>query len=407
MLLEKEAAMTISKEVLDELLKGCDRPEDLLGDAGLMKEMERMLGAELTEHLGYKEGEAAPPSQPNRRNGSSKKIVKGEDGALPLAVPRDRDGSFEPELVKKGQTRIDGMDDKIVGLYAAGLTVRDIRSHLEDLYGLKVSVDLISRVTDSVLDEVREWQSRALDRMYPIVMFDALRVKIRDADSRTVKNKAVYVALGVSTDGVREVLGLWVAENEGAKFWLSVMNELKNRGLADILIAVVDGLKGFPEAITAAFPDTTVQTCIVHLTRHSLNFCGWKDRKAVAADLRQIYSAATADLAADALDAFEEKWGDQFPSIAPAWRRAWQEVIPFFAFDPAIRKIIYTTNAIESLNRVIRKSIKTRGSFPTEEAATKLIYLAIRNFEKSGRTVREWFAARNQFAIMFDERFNA
>ena len=404
--------MTISKEMLDELLKGCERPEDLLGETGLMKElkvklMERMLGAELTEHLGYEDGEAAPPSQSNRRNGLSKKTLKGEDGTLPLAVPRDRDGSFEPELVKKGQTRIDGMDDKIIGLYAAGLPVRDIRTPLEDLYGLKVSADLISRVTDAVLDEVREWQSRALDPMYPIVMFDALRVKIRDADSRTVKNKAVYVALGVSKDGVREVLGLWIAENEGAKFWLSVMNELKNRGLADILIAVVDGLKGFPEAITAAFPETTVQTCIVHLTRHSLNFCGWKDRKAVAADLRLIYSAATADLAADALDAFEEKWGEKFPSIAPAWRRAWQEVIPFFAFDPAIRKIIYTTNAIESLNRVIRKSIKTRGSFPTDEAATKLIYLAIRNFEKSGRTVREWFAARNQFAIMFDERFNA
>ena len=412
MLLEKEAAMTISKELLDELLKGCDRPEDLLGDAGLMKElkiklMERMLGAELTEHLGYDEGKVAPAAQGNRRNGFSKKILQGEDGALPLAVPRDRDGSFEPELVKKGQTRIDGMDDKIIGLYAAGLTVRDIRAHLEELYGLKVSADLISRVTDGVLDEVREWQSRALDRMYPIVLFDALRVKIRDADSRMVKNKAVYVALGVSREGVREVLGLWIAENEGAKFWLSVMNELKNRGVADILIAVVDGLKGFPEAITAAFPDTTVQTCIVHLTRHSLNFCGWKDRKAVAADLRLIYQAATADLAAEALDAFEEKWGEKFPSIAPAWRRAWQEVIPFFAFDPAIRKIIYTTNAIESLNRVIRKSIKTRGSFPTEEAATKLIYLAIRNFEKGGRNVREWFAARNQFAIMFDERFDA
>jgi len=404
--------MTISKEILDELLKGCERPEDLLGDTGLMKElkiklMERMLGAELTEHLGYEDGKSAPTAQTNRRNGSSTKVLKGEDGVLPLAVPRDRDGSFEPELVKKGQTRIDGMDDKIIGLYAAGLTVRDIRSHLEDLYGLKVSADRKRRVTDAVLDEVKEWQSRALDPMYPIVLFDALRVKIRDADSRTVKNKAVYVALGVSRDGVREVLGLWIAENEGAKFWLSVMNELKNRGLADILIAVVDGLKGFPEAITAAFPETTVQTCIVHLTRHSLNFCGWKDRKAVAADLRLIYSAATADQAADALGTFEEKWGEKFPSIAPAWRRAWQEVIPFFAFDPAIRKIIYTTNAIESLNRVIRKSIKTRGSFPTDEAATKLIYLAIRKFEKDGRKVREWFAARNQFAIMFDERFNA
>ena len=404
--------MTISKELLDELLKGVERPEDLLGDAGLMKElkirlMERMLGAELTAHLGYEEGKEAPPGQANRRNGSSTKVLKGQDGELPVAVPRDRDSSFEPELVKKGQTRIDGMDDKIIGLYAAGLTVRDIQAHLLDLYGLKVSPDLISRVTDAVLDEVREWQSRALDRMYPIVIFDALRVKIRDADSRTVKNKAVYIALGVTRDGLREVLGLWIAENEGAKFWLAVMNELKNRGLQDILIGVVDGLKGFPEAITAAFPDAMVQTCIVHLVRHNLSFCSWKDRKVVAADLRRIYSAPTAAMAEAELDAFEEKWAGKYASIASAWRRAWAEVIPFFAFDPAIRKIIYTTNAIESLNRVIRKSIKTRGSFPTDEAATKLIYLAIRSFEKDGRNVREWFAARNQFAIMFGERFDA
>ena len=319
------AKMTISKELLDELLKGCERPEDLLGDAGLMKEqkiklMERMPGAELTAHLGYEEGRDAPPGQPNRRNGTACKSLKGQDGEVPISVPRDRAGSFEPELVKKGQTRIDGMDDKIIHCPAGDCT--------------------------------------AICR-------------------------------------------------EGAKFWLSVMNELKNRGVQDILIAVVDGLKGFPEAITAAFPEATVQTCIVHLVRHSLNFCAWKDRKAVAADLRPIYGAATADLAAAELDAFEEKWAGKYASIAPAWRRAWQEVIPFFAFDPAIRKIIYTTNAIESLNRVIRKPIKTRGSFPTEEAATKLIYLAIRNFQKGGRNFREWFAARNQFAIMFEERFYA
>ena len=404
--------MTISNELLDELLKGCARPEDLLGEAGLMKElklrlMERMLGGELTAHLGYEAGAAPPSGQANRRNGGTTKRVKGQDGEMPLTVPRDRDGSFEPELVKKGQTRIDGIDDKIIGLYAHGLTVRDIQAHLEDLYGLKVSPDLISRVTDAVLGEVREWQSRALERMYPIVIFDALRVKIRDADSRMVRNKAVYVALGVTRDGLREVLGLWVADNEGAKFWLSVMNELRNRGVQDVLIAVVDGLKGFPEAITAAFPQAMVQTCIVHLVRHSLNFCAWKDRKAVAADLRQIYQAATADQAAVALDAFEAIWGCKYASIAPAWRRAWEEVTPFFAFPPAVRKIIYTTNAIESLNRVIRKSIKTRGSFPTEDAATKLIYLAIRNFEKGGRNIREWYAARNQFDIMFAERFNA
>ncbi len=404
--------MTITNELLDELLKGCARPEDLLGEAGLMKElkirlMERMLSAELTAHLGYDAGAEPPAGQPNRRNGGASKRVKGQDGEMPLTVPRDRDGSFEPELVKKGQTRIDGIDDKIIGLYAHGLTVRDIQAHLEDLYGLKVSPDLISRVTDAVLGEVREWQGRALERMYPIIIFDALRVKIRDADSRMVKNKAVYVALGVTRDGVREVLGLWIADNEGAKFWLSVMNELRNRGLQDILIAVIDGLKGFPEAITAAFPETTVQTCIVHLVRHSLNFCSWKDRRAVAADLRKISEAASAGIAAEKLDAFEAAWGEKYPSIAPAWRRAWEAVIPFFAFAPAIRKIIYTTNAIESLNRVIRKTIKTRGSVPTEEAATKVIYLAIRNFEKGGRNVREWFAARNQLAIMFDTRFNA
>jgi len=405
--------MTISKELLDDLLKGCDRPEDLLGDAGLMKElkiklMERMLGAELTAHLGHEEGKDAPPGQSNRRNGAAGKRLLGQDGEMPILVPRDRAGSFEPELVKKGQTRIAlsvGWMTRSSGSMAP--VFRDIRAHLEEVYGLKVSPDLISRVTDAVLDEVREWQSRALERVYPIVIFDCLRVKIRDADSRMVKNKAVYMALGVTRDGVREVLGLWIAENEGAKFWLSVMNELKTRGTQDILIAVVDGLKGFPEAITAAFPEATVQTCIVHLVRHSLNFCAWKDRKVVAADLRRIYAAATADQAAAELDAFEEKWAGKYPSIAPAWRRAWQEVIPFLAFDPAIRKIIYTTNAIESLNRVIRKSIKTRGSFPTEEAATKLIFLAIRNFEKGGRNVREWYAARNQFAIMFEERFNA
>lgn len=402
--------MTISKALLDELLSGVERPEDLLGDQGLMKElkvrlMERMLGAELTEHLGYEPGDD-PDRQSNRRNGTSRKTVKGNDGALPINVPRDRDGSFEPELIKKGQTRIDGMDDKIIGLYAAGLSTRDIRAHLEEVYGLKVSADLISRVTDAVLDEVSDWQNRALEPMYPIVFLDALRVKIRDAESRQVKNKAVYVALGVTEEGEREVLGLWIAANEGAKFWLSVMNNLRNRGVEDILIAVVDGLKGFPEAINAAFPETTVQTCIVHLVRHSLNFCGWKDRKLVAKDLKRIYQATDDKEAEKALADFEAEWGQKYPSIAPSWRRAWQEVIPFFAFPPAVRKIIYTTNAIESLNRVIRKTTKTRGSFPTDDAATKLIYLAIRSFEKTGRAVREWVAARNQFAILYPERFN-
>jgi transposase-like protein len=403
--------MTISKEVLDELLSGVENADDLLGDQGLLKElkvrlMERMLGAELTDYLGYEPGDDPASAQGNRRNGTSRKTVKGNDGALPIDVPRDRDGSFEPELIKKGQTRIDGMDDKIIGLYAAGLSTRDIRTHLEEIYGLKVSADLVSRVTDAVMEEVSDWQNRALEPMYPIVFLDALRVKIRDAESRQVKNKAVYVALGVTPEGEREVLGLWIAANEGAKFWLSVMNNLRNRGVEDILIAVVDGLKGFPDAINAAFPDTTVQTCIVHLVRHSLNFCGWKDRKAVAKDLKRIYQATDDKEAEKALVEFEAEWGQKYPSIAPSWRRAWQEVIPFFAFPPAVRKIIYTTNAIESLNRVIRKTTKTRGSFPTDDAATKLIYLAIRNFEKNGNAVREWVAARNQFAILYPERFN-
>lgn len=400
----------IDDGILDELLKGCERPEDLLGDGGLMKDlkralMQRMLGAELTEHLGYEHGEEAPPVQANRRNGVSRKMVKGENGAFEIDVPRDREGSFEPRLIAKGQTRIDGLDDKIIAMYARGMSVRDIRGHLEELYGLEVSPDLISRVTDAILDEVKEWRSRALDAVYPVVIFDALRVKIRDKDSRIVKNKAVYLALGITGDGQREVLGLWIAENEGAKFWLSVMNELRNRGVQDILIAVVDGLKGFPEAITAAFPATTVQTCIVHLVRHSLNFCSWKDRKAVAAKLREVYSAETAEAARDALEAFDAEWGRQYPSIAQAWRRAWEEVIPFFAFSPEIRRVIYTTNAVESLNRVIRKAIKTRGSFPSEDAAEKLIYLAIRGHEKSSRTVRGWLTAVNQFAIMFEDRF--
>ena len=291
-------------------------------------------------------------------------------------------------------------------MYARGMSVRDIRGHLEALYGLEVSPDLISRVTDAVLDEVKEWRSRALDAVYPVVIFDALRVKIRDKDSRIVRNKAVYLALGITGEGTREVLGLWIAENEGAKFWLGVMTELRNRGVQDILIAVVDGLKGFPDAITAAFPDATVQTCIVHLVRHSPNFCSWKDRKAVAAGLRDVYGAKTAGAARDALEAFDGTWGRQYPSIAQAWRRAWEEVIPFFAFSPEIRRVIYTTNAIESLNRVIRKAIKTRGSFPSEEAAEKLICLAIRGHEKTSRNVRGWLTAVNQFAMMFEDRFS-
>ena len=323
MLIQTEAwTMTITPKMLDDLLEGCERPEDLLGDGGLMKElkralMQRMLGAELTEHLGYEHGAEAPPIQPNRRNGVSRKTVKGEGGAFEIAVPRDRDGSFEPRLIPKGQSRIDGIDDKIIAMYARGMSVRDIRAHLEELYGLEVSPDLISRVTDAVLDEVKEWRSRALDAVYPVVIFDALRVKIRDKDSRMVRNKAVYIALGITSEGQREVLGLWIADTEGAKFWLSVMTELRNRGVQDVLIAVVDGLKGFPEATTAAFPEAAVQTCVVHLVRHSLNFCSWKDRKAIAAGLRGVYGAETAEAARDALEAFDEAWGPPVPLDRP------------------------------------------------------------------------------------------
>ncbi len=402
--------MTISQELLDELLSGVERPEDLLGDQGLMKErkvplMEPMLGAELTEHLGYKPGEE-PANQSDRRNGPSRKTLKGKAGALSIDVPRDREGRFEPERIKKGQTRIDGMDDKIIGLYAAGLSTRAIRAPLEEVYGLKGSADLVSRVTDAVLEEVSAWQNRALEPMYPLVFLDALGVTIRDPESRQVKNKAVYGALGVTPEGEREVLGLWIANNEGTQFWLSVMNNLCNRGVEDILIAVVHGLKGFPDAINAAFPDTTVQPCIVPLVPHSLNFCGWKDRKIVASALKPIDQATDDKEAEKARAAVEDEWGQKYPSIAPSWRRAWQEVIPFFAFPPAGRKIIDTTNAIESLNRVIRKTTKTRGSFPTDAAATKLIYLAIGSFEKTGRAVRQWVAARNQFAILYPERVN-
>jgi putative transposase len=401
---------TIRPEVLDELLAGYGRPEDLLGDDGLFKQLkkallERALGAELSAHLGYDKGDPAGRGTGNSRNGYSDKTVLSEDGEIDLAVPRDRQGSFEPVIVPKGERRLDGFDDRIVSLYARGMTVREIRGHLQELYGVEVSPDLISRVTDAVLEEVREWQNRPLDPVYPVVFFDALRVKIRDEG--LVKNKAVYVALAITADGDKEVLGLWIEQSEGAKFWLKVMNELKSRGLADILIAVVDGLKGFPEAINAVFPQTVVQTCIVHLIRNSLAFVSWKDRKQIMPDIKAIYRAATAEAAAVRLDQFEAKWGTRYPAIGPTWRRAWEHVVPMFALPPAIRKMIYTTNALESLHRSLRKIIKTRGSFPSDEAAIKLLFLAIRNAGVHWRRPIEWTAAMGQFAILFEDRFPA
>ena len=401
--------MVIKAEIIDELLSDYSDPEDLLGEGGLFKELkkallERALSAELSDHLGYDKDDPKGKKTGNSRNGHGAKKVTGEDGEMDILVPRDRDASFEPKIIKKGQRRFDGFDDKIISMYARGMSVREIRGHLDELYGVEVSPDLISRVTDEVMDEVREWQSRPLDNIYPIIIFDALRVKIRDEG--TVRNKAVYLALGFTLEGHKEVLGLWIEQTEGAKFWLRVMTEIKNRGVNDVFIAVVDGLKGFPEAINAVFPETSVQTCIVHMIRHSLNYVPWNDRKAVAADLKTIYRAESADAAVQRLDEFEEKWDDKYPPIAQSWRRNWEQVIPFFAYPAAVRKIIYTTNAIESLNMSLRKIIKNRGHFPSDDAATKLLYLALRNAAKKWTMPsRTWKQALNQFAILFQDRF--
>ena len=403
--------MTIKQELLDELLEGYEKPEDLLGENGILQELkkalvEKALGAELTHHLGYEKG--SPPSRKatNTRNGHGKKKVKGSEGEMEISVPRDRNGTFEPQLIKKGQRRFDGFDDKIISMYARGMTVREIQGHLKELYGVAVSPDLISKVTDAVLEEVREWQNRPLDAVYPLVIFDAIRVKVRDEG--VVKNKAVYLALGMNLDGIKEVLGLWIEQTEGAKFWLRVMTELKNRGVHDVLIAAVDGLKGFPEAIASVFPKAQVQTCIVHMVRHSLRFVPWKDRKQVATDLKAIYRAENENMAETRLSEFEGKWDKKYPTIGQSWRRNWEQIIPFLAYPEEIRKIIYTTNAIESLNRSLRKAVKTRGHFPNDQAATKLLYLAIKNLTAKWKMPpRSWKAALNQFAILFDERLQA
>lgn len=400
----------IDQATLDKLLEGVNPsdPQSMFSDAGLFGQLkkalaERMLQAELDHHLAQQRG--AEVASRNHKNGSSKKTVLAADTRLVLDIPRDRDGSFEPQLIAKHQRRLPGFDDKVISLYARGLPVREIQGHLTELYGLEVSSDLISTITGEVMDEVLEWQSRPLEPMYPLVFFDALRVKIRDEG--TVRNKAVYLALGVQPDGTKEVLGLWIEQTEGAKFWLRVMTELKNRGVGDLLIAVVDGLKGFPEAITAVFPQAQIQTCIVHMIRNSLDYVGWKDRKTVAAELKKIYRATTEMEAAEALKIFAESdWGVKYPPIAQIWQRHWQEVVPFFAYPLEVRKIIYTTNAIESLNMQIRKVIKNRGHFPNDEAATKLIYLALRNITKSWKMPPiTWRAAKTQFAILFGERF--
>jgi putative transposase len=403
--------MPIDNKLIDNLLKEYKTPEEILGDNGLLKQLtkavlERAMQAELTAHLGYEKHEASGDNSGNSRNGKSKKTLKGDFGNLPLEVPRDRESSFDPKIVPKGQTRFSGFDDKILSLYARGMTTREIQSHLEEIYQVEISPALISSVTDAVIEEVKVWQNRPLDALYPILYLDALQVKVRDGAH--IRNKAIYLAIGINLNGTKEVLGLWVAQTEGAKFWLQIVTELKNRGVEDIFIACVDGLKGFPEAIETVFPQAQVQLCIVHLVRHSLNYVGWKQRKEVASDLQTIYRAATRQEAEMKLSEFASRWDEQFPTISKSWRANWERVVPFFAYPADIRKVIYTTNAIESVNMSLRKIIKNRGSFPTDEAALKLLYLALQNISRKWTMpIKEWKAALNRFAILFEDRMPA
>jgi putative transposase len=398
---------SIPKELVELFLSG-PMTGDAINDAGIAFKkalIEASLNAELSHHLGYAPGADKPEPLTNHRNGSTAKTVLTGDGKLLIETPRDREGSFEPLLLPKHARRFTAFDDSIVALYARGLTVREIQGYLVETYGTEVSPQLISTVTDGVLSEVTAWQSRPLEAVYPVVFFDALRVKTRE--DNVVRNKAVYLALGVRRDGTREILGLWIETTEGAKFWMKVFNDLRTRGVLDILIAVTDGLSGMPQAVEVVFPKTTLQTCIVHLIRNSLDYASWKDRKPLAAALRPIYAAASAEAAAAALDAFEAgEWGRKFPTVVGAWRRAWDQVIPFFTFPPEIRRVIYTTNAIESVNARLRKIIKTRGHFPTDEAAGKLIWLALRNITADwGKAAHHGKEAMNQFAILYAERF--
>ena len=400
--------MPISREVLDELLKEYKNPEDLLGDQGILQQLtkalvERALEGELTHQLGYDKHSPEGHNTGNSRNGTTPKTVKGKRGEMRINVPRDRNSEFEPQLVKKRQTRFNGFDDKILSLYARGMTTREIQGHLEEIYGVEVSPDLISTVTDSVLDEVKVWQARALDEVYPIVYLDALQVKARDEGR--VSNRAIYLAIGVNMSGLKEVLGMWSAETEGAKFWLSVVTEIRNRGVKDIFVACVDGLKGFPEAIEAVFPRTDVQLCLVHLVRNSTKYVSYKDRKRVAADLKTIYRAATAQEAEANLEIFAGKWDPRYPMISKSWRANWSRIVPMFGFPEEIRRAVYTTNAIESLNMSLRKIIKNRPSFPSTDAVMKLLYLALNKISKKWTMpIRDWGAAINQFAIIYGDR---
>jgi transposase-like protein len=400
--------MAMKVEMLDDLLKDCKTSEDIFGENGLVKQFvkaltERALQAELSTHLGYEKHETKGKNSGNSRNGTSSKVVKGEFGQAEIAIPRDRSGTFEPQLIQKGQTRFDGFDEKILAMYARGLSTRDIQAQLQELYGVEVSPTLISNVTDAVLDEVKAWQSRPLDKVYPIIYLDALVVKIR-VDKQII-NKAIHLALAINLDGEKELLGMWCNTTEGAKFWLSVLTELKNRGVQDVLICCCDGLTGFPSAIEAVFPKAKIQLCIVHLIRQSLRYVNWRHRKELAADLKQIYGSSTLEEAESALTAFAEKWDAQYPTISQIWLRHWENVTPFFDYPPEIRKVIYTTNAIESLNMTLRKVMKNKRVFPSDEAAFKQIYLALQNISKKWTMpIRDWKPALARFMIEFDGR---
>ena len=397
----------VSDEVLDALLAGASTAQEIAGPDGVLAQLtrrllNRALEAELTAHLGYEAGQAPPGGAGNPRNGKPQKTVITDQGPLRISSPRDRRGTFEPRIVKKRQTRWVGFDERVISLYARGLTVREIQGHLAEIYGTEVSPDLISKITDAVIEDAKAWQNRPLERLYPILYLDALQVKIREGQA--VRNFACYVAIGVNLEGERDVLGIWFQRTEGAKFWMQVLTDLKQRGVADVLFVCVDGLTGFPEAIEATFPHATVQTCLVHQVRNSLKFVSYKDRKQVAADLRKIYTAANVDHAADELEAFAAKWDERYPTISQGWLERWEQITPFLAYPHEVRRVIYTTNSIEALHRQIRKIIKTRGHFPTEEAARKLLYLAITKAETKWRQVLHWHSALAAFKIHFPDR---
>jgi len=401
--------MTISVDLIDKILTECDNPQELLKEGGFIKQLtkaliERCLEAEMDDHLGYEKHQRSEQNKGNYRNGKTSKTVTGEFGKMSLEVPRDRQSEFEPQLVKKGQTRLEGFDEKVVSLYARGMTVRDIKDQLEDLYGVEVSSGLISNVTDAVIEEVKQWQTRPLDSIYAIVYFDCLVLKVKE--NQSIINKSLYLALGVNLSGKKELLGMWIAKNEGAKYWLSVLTELQNRGLKDMFIACVDGLTGMVEAIETAYPQTKVQLCIVHMVRNSLRYVSYKDRKELAADLKSIYTSVNAEEAKLNLEIMAEKWDKTYPVVSKSWKSRWANVIPFFEYPPEIRKVIYTTNTIESMNMTLRKVTRNHRIFPNDEAAFKVVYLALQNITKKWTMpIPNWKQALNRFAIEFPERF--